>query len=76
MTIVYAIFGDALAATPTFRKAWRNPESEFSWPFLVGVFNPMTSFPVTQTWTFSDIGFPAYLILINILLVVSVSKRK
>ncbi len=76
VAIVFAIFSDALAAAPTLRKAWRNPESEFSWPFLVGVFSPMTSFLVTQAWAISDIAFPAYLILINILLVVSVSKRK
>ena len=74
VAIVFAIFSDALAAVPTLRKAWRNPESEFSWPFLVGVFSPMTSFFVTQIWTFSDIAFPAYLVLINILLVFSVSK--
>jgi hypothetical protein len=76
VAIVFAIFSDALAATPTLRKAWRNPKSEFSWPFLVGVFSPITSFFVTQTWRFSDIAFPAYLILINILLVISVSKKK
>jgi hypothetical protein len=75
VAIVFAIFSDALAAAPTLRKAWRNPESEFSWPFFVGVFSPMTSFFVIQTWTFSDIAFPAYLIFINILLAVSVSKK-
>jgi hypothetical protein len=76
VAIIFAIFSDALAAAPTLRKAWRNPESEFSWPFLVGVFSPMTSFLVTPTWAFSDIAFPAYLVLINILLVFSMSKRK
>jgi len=74
VAIAFAIISDALAATPTLHKAWRNPESEFSWPFLVGVFSPMTSFLVTQTWAFSDVAFPAYLVLINILLVFSVSK--
>ena len=74
IAIFLAIISDALAATPTLRKARRNPESEFSWPFLVGVFNPMTSFLVAQTWRFSDIAFPAYLVLINILLVFSMSK--
>jgi hypothetical protein len=44
VAIVFAIFSDALAAAPTLKKALRNPDSEFSWPFLVGVFSPMTSF--------------------------------
>jgi hypothetical protein len=76
VAIIFAIISDAFAATPTLRKAWRNPESEFSWPFFVGVFSPMTSFLVTPTWAFSYLAFPAYLVLINILLVFAVSKRK
>jgi hypothetical protein len=76
MAIVFAIFSDALAAVPTIRKAWRNPQTEFRWPFVVGVFSPLTSFLVATDWTFSEIAFPAYLVGINILLVISVSKRK
>jgi hypothetical protein len=76
VAIVFAIFSDALAATPTLRKAWRKPQTEFSWPFVVGVFSPMTSFLVAQEWTFSEIAFPAYLVAINILLVFSISKKK
>jgi hypothetical protein len=72
VAIVFAIFSDALAATPTLRKAWQSPESESRWPFLVGVFSPITSFLVAPEWTFSEIAFPAYLIFINILLVFSV----
>jgi hypothetical protein len=76
IAIVFAIFSDTLAATPTLRKAWRNPQTESRWPFVVGVFSPMTSFLVASAWTFSEIAFPAYLVAINILLVFSVSKRK
>jgi hypothetical protein len=76
VAIVFAIFSDALAATPTLRKAWRNPWTESRWPFIVGVFSPVTSFLVAPEWTFSEIAFPAYLIAINILLVFFVSKRK
>jgi len=76
VAILFAIFSDALAATPTLRKAWRNPESEFRWPYVVGVFSPMTSFLVAPAWAFSEIAFPAYLVAINILLVISVSNRK
>jgi hypothetical protein len=75
LAIVFAIFSDALAAAPTLRKAWRNPQTEFRWPFVVGVFSPMTSFLVAPKWKFSEIAFPAYLVVINILLVFSMSKR-
>ncbi len=74
--IMFAILSDAVAAAPTLRKAWRNPETESRWPFVVGVFSPITSFLVATAWSFSELAFPAYLVLINILLVVSVSKQR
>jgi hypothetical protein len=76
VVIVFAIFSDAIAATPTLRKAWSHPQTESRWPFVVGIFSPLTSFLVAMDWTFSEIGFPAYLVAINILLVFSMSKRK
>jgi hypothetical protein len=76
VAIVFAILSDALAAVPTIRKAWRNPHTEFRWPFVVGVFSPLTSFLVATDWAFSEIAFPAYLVGINILLVFFVSKRE
>ena len=76
VAIIFAIFSDALAAMPTLRKAWRDPQTEFPLPYIVGIFSPLTSFLVAPDWGFSEIGFPAYLVVINILLVYSVSKRK
>jgi hypothetical protein len=76
LAIIFAIIGDALAAIPTQTKAWHNPETESAWPFIVGVFSPMTSFLVATTWGFSELAFPIYLIVINVLLVFSVSKKK
>jgi hypothetical protein len=76
VAIVFAIFSDAIAAMPTLRKAWSHPQTESRWPFVVGVFSPMTSFLVAPEWAFSEIAFPAYLIAINILLVFSLLKRK
>ncbi len=76
VAIAFAVMSDALAATPTLTKAWRNPETESPWPFAVGVFSPMTSFLVATAWTFSELAFSAYLVLINILLVFSISKKK
>jgi hypothetical protein len=76
LAIIFAITSDALAATPTLSKAWRNPETESAWPFIAGIFSPMTSFLVANAWTFSELAFPTYLVLINILLVFSVVRGK
>ncbi len=76
LAIMFAMGSDGLAATPTLSKAWRNPETESAWPFIVGIFSPLTSFVVANSWAFSELGFPIYLVLINILLVFSVVKGK
>jgi hypothetical protein len=76
LAILFAIVSDALAAVPTISKGLRNPETESAWPFMIGIFSPITSFLVATTWGFAELGFPIYLIVINVLLVFSVSKRK
>ena len=76
LAILFAIVSDALAAVPTLSKGWRNPETESAWPFMIGIFSPITSFLVATTWGFAELAFPIYLIVINVLLVFSVSKRK
>jgi hypothetical protein len=75
LAIIFAIVSDALAAVPTLTKAWHNPMTESSWPFIIGVFSPMTCFLVATTWAFSELAFPTYLIVINILFVFSMSKK-
>jgi len=76
VAIAFAIASDALAAVPTLTKAWNHPETESPWPFIVGVFNASTSFAAATMWTFSEYAFPAYLIIINIMLLSSVYNRK
>jgi hypothetical protein len=76
VAIAFAIASDGLASIPTFTKAWNHPETELAWPFIVGVFNSSTSFLAFTIWTFSAYAFPAYLIVINILLFFSVYKKQ
>ena len=75
IAIIFAIISDAFAAVPTLIKGWHNPETESAWPYIIGVFSPLSSFLVATTWMFSELVFPTYLIVINVLLVFSVSKR-
>ena len=76
VAIAFAIASDGLASIPTLTKAWKHPETEVAWPFMVGVFNAFTSFLAVTIWAFSAYAFPAYLIVINILLFFSVYKKK
>ncbi|MCW3983627.1 MAG: hypothetical protein NWE96_06480 [Candidatus Bathyarchaeota archaeon] len=75
LAITFAMASDAFAAVPTLTKAWRNPKTESVWPYLIGTFTPLTSFLAATAWSFSELAFPAYLVVINVMLLVSMSKR-
>ncbi len=76
IAIIFAMASDALASVPTLTKAWNHPETEIAWPFLVGVFNAATSFSAIVIWTFSSYAFPAYLMIINLILFGSLYGKK
>ncbi len=76
IAIVFSILSDALAAVPTLIKGWHYPETESSGPYLTGVFSASTSFFAITAWTFSQYAFPAYLVVMNIFLVLSIYAKK
>jgi hypothetical protein len=69
VALVFAIISDGLAGVPTVVKSWHHPETETVHPYVAGLFGQLTAFLAVQTWTFSEWGFPAYLMLMNISLV-------
>jgi len=76
VAIFFAIVSDGLASVPTLTKAWSRPETESAWPYIVGVFNSLTSFGAAKLWTFSEYAFPTYLAAINIILSLAVYNKK
>ena len=76
VAIVFAIASDAIASVPTLIKAIRHPETESVWPFITGIFSALSSFAAAKLWTFSEYGFPAYLLIINVILFLSVYSKK
>lgn len=76
IAISFAIVSDALAALPTLIKSWRFPETESGEAYTTAVFGNATSFFALKTGSFSEWAFPAYLVIINILLVLAVYRRK
>lgn len=76
LSIVLAIASDAIAAIPTLTKAWRDPQTESIWPFLTGIFNAAISLIVAVSWSFSEVSFPIYLLVINLILVFVVTRVK
>jgi hypothetical protein len=76
LAIILSIAADALAGTPTIIKAYHNPETESVWPYLIGLFVPVTSFLVAGTWSFAELAFPSYLITINFFLTILVARKQ
>jgi hypothetical protein len=76
VAILFAILSDALASVPTLVKGWDHPESESAWTYLVGIFGGLTSFLAITAWTFSQYAFPAYLVIMSVLLVLSIYQKE
>lgn len=78
IAILFAIASDALAAIPTIVKGWQSPKSENVAPFLAGLFSACTAFFAIIIWNFSSVAFPAYLAVINIILIsaITIGKRR
>jgi hypothetical protein len=76
VAIVFAIASDALASVPTIIKAWKNPETESIWPYVMGVFGAASGLVVAVIGNFSAFAFPSYLIITNSLVLVAIYKSQ
>ena len=73
--ILFAVVSDALAAIPTLIKSWKYPETETVGAYTTGLFNAFTSFFAMKTWSFAEMAFPFYLVIVSSCLVISVSRK-
>ena len=76
IAIAFAIASDGFASVPTLIKLWKYPKTETVSPFTAGLFSALTSFVAIKMWGFSAYAFPAYLVMINILLIFCFYRRK
>jgi hypothetical protein len=65
-----------LAAVPTIRKAWTNPETETPFIYIASLISVSTSFLVMQSFTFSAYAFPVYLVACNIAILLILSRKR
>ncbi len=72
IAILFAIISDALAAIPTLIKWWKYPETESPIAFAGWLFNALTSFFALKKFWFTELAFPIYLVIIDILLMWSI----
>ncbi len=75
IAVAFAVLSDASAAFPTVIKSYHYPETETAWAFLASTFSAFTSLLVIQQWTFASYAFPSYLLFIDILLTILISRK-
>jgi hypothetical protein len=66
--VLFAILADALAALPTFIKAYVTPHTEFPLTYLLSAFGMVITLGTLHRWTFLVAGFPLYLMAGNLLM--------
>lgn len=74
IAIVLSLTSDMLAALPTLIKGWKFPETENGWLYLGSVVSASASFTEINHWTFAEVAFPIYLILIGVVFFVPYSS--
>ncbi len=65
VAILFSILADGLAALPTVIKAYRFPESEIAWPWIVTAFGVLLSLLTIKDWTFANYAFILYILIVN-----------
>jgi hypothetical protein len=68
IAIVFSVLADALAAAPTVIKSYKFPESESSFMYFTAAISALLTLLTIKVWTFAHFGFPAYILLVNVLI--------
>ena len=73
--IFFAILADGLAAIPTLVKSYKFPETENYFGFLTAVISSGLTLLTIDTWNFAHWGFPLYIFLTTIILVMLIKFK-
>lgn len=76
IAIGFAILSDLLAAVPTLRKSWTNPETETPLAYVASTISAASSFLVVADYSFAEIAFPSYLFIIGLTFLALFARRR
>ncbi len=66
LAILLAATADLLATLPTLIKAWKYPETETLYTYIVGIFTATIIIPAIPIWNIENAAFQVYLMIANI----------
>ena len=75
IAILLSIIADAAAGVPTIIKAYKEPETESSSPYLFFALNAFITLLTIKVWDFAHFGFPVYILLLSLLIFALVKFR-
>lgn len=67
VAIVFALLADGLAFLPTLIKAFRYPETESPWAFMMGAVAAVIALAIITTYDFKHVAFPLYILIADVL---------
>jgi hypothetical protein len=67
VAIIFAIAADGLAFLPTLVKAFKYPESENPYTFMMGVAAALIALAILTSWDFKHVAFPMYILIADVL---------
>ena len=68
IAIVFSILADIFASLPTLVKSYKDPSSEYAFPYLLSIISMAITLLTIQSWTFLIYAFPLYMLTINVFL--------
>lgn len=75
IAIFFSILADALAATPTIIKSYKYPETENYIIYFFGGINAIITLLTIVHWNFANYGFPLYILLICLTMIMLIKFR-
>jgi hypothetical protein len=72
LAIVFSIVADAFAALPTLYKSYHHPKTENSFAYFTVAVSGIITLLTIRYWNFETYAFPAYIFLINLLIVIAI----
>ena len=73
--VLFSILADGFAALPTLKKSWQHPETETGLAYGLASLNATVGITVLHSFDFTNLGFLAYTVFINLCLAVSVYRK-
>jgi hypothetical protein len=72
LAIVFSLIADAFAALPTLYKSYHHPQTENAFAYLTASISGVITLLTIKYWNFATYAFPAYIFLINLLIVIAI----